>query len=592
MNNASFAKLWLATFLGLSVVGGPAVQAAETKPSVSASKRWESEFTLWQKVSASSDPTGYQEYLKLYPSGTFASMARLRLAELNAAAGAKSASGDQKAAAESEKDKEQAAQKAAEAERLKAEEEAKIAAEKAKVEEERLAAEASRKQAEEAQRLRKEQEARAAAEAERAAEAKAEAERKAAEAERIRAEQAAEAARLKAEQEAMVAAEKAKAEEARLKAEQEEKAADEAKARADAAAADRVKAEEARAAAEAELKRAEEAAEAQRLKAEQEAQAADEARAKANEAVAEKAKAEAAQVGVEADGAAPDQSDVADSEVEKQNTSDAAERPQAETEGSVTTFVGKSADGKALEDAAKASDADAEKLARLEDNAWSRAVLNGKAASFQAYLNDYPNGRFAVEARQRLSAIGTKLSESPADEKVPESAPVAPSETVRQEPPATRKLQSKTTVFETAPDTREAYLEPGTRVQTQRWLNALGYSTGGADGVFGPRTRSAIASWQRSSGFRADGYLTRKQYRQLRQSAQVAESRSQERVARQRYQRRDPYYGGVYEGPVGGAYPEGGYYEGPVGGYYEGPVDGYYEGPAYRGDLGVSGPGY
>lgn len=125
---------------------------------------------------------------------------------------------------------------------------------------------------------------------------------------------------------------------------------------------------------------------------------------------------------------------------------------------------------------------------------------------------------------------------------------------------------------------REAYLDTGTRAQSQRWLSALGYGTGGADGVFGPRTRAAIAAWQRAAGYAPDGYLTRKQYRELRQSARFAEARSREYVARQRA-RRDRYYNdgyGVYEGPV-----DGYYLEGPVGGGY---------GPS--GDLTISGPGY
>jgi peptidoglycan hydrolase-like protein with peptidoglycan-binding domain len=146
---------------------------------------------------------------------------------------------------------------------------------------------------------------------------------------------------------------------------------------------------------------------------------------------------------------------------------------------------------------------------------------------------------------------------------------------VRQSPAAPGQ-QPK--VYQTPADVREAYLDTGTRAQSQRWLSALGYGTGGADGVFGPRTRAAIAAWQRSAGYAPDGYLTRKQYRELRQSARFAEARSREYVARQRA-RRDRYYNdgyGVYEGPV-----DGYYLEGPVGGGY---------GPS--GDLTISGPGY
>src|SRR5690606_6582361 len=87
----------------------------------------------------------------------------------------------------------------------------------------------------------------------------------------------------------------------------------------------------------------------------------------------------------------------------------------------------------------------------------------------------------------------------------------------------------------------------------------LGFNTYGADGVFGPRTRSAIAAWQGASGYRADGYLPRRQFRALREAAQYAETRQNRQNRQRRYQQRD------YD-------------------VLEGPVEGYYDGPYYRGD--------
>lgn len=54
------------------------------------------------------------------------------------------------------------------------------------------------------------------------------------------------------------------------------------------------------------------------------------------------------------------------------------------------------------------------------------------------------------------------------------------------------------------------------RREVQRRLNVLGYSTGGVDGSFGPRTRRALAAWQQDEGQRASGYLTADQLRTLR----------------------------------------------------------------------------
>ena len=49
------------------------------------------------------------------------------------------------------------------------------------------------------------------------------------------------------------------------------------------------------------------------------------------------------------------------------------------------------------------------------------------------------------------------------------------------------------------------------RVLIQQALNALGFDAGSADGIFGPRTRSAIFEWQSASGHAATGYVTREQ---------------------------------------------------------------------------------
>ena len=45
------------------------------------------------------------------------------------------------------------------------------------------------------------------------------------------------------------------------------------------------------------------------------------------------------------------------------------------------------------------------------------------------------------------------------------------------------------------------------RREIQEGLQAAGFDPGGADGMFGPRTRAAIRSWQTSRGARATGYL-------------------------------------------------------------------------------------
>ena len=50
-------------------------------------------------------------------------------------------------------------------------------------------------------------------------------------------------------------------------------------------------------------------------------------------------------------------------------------------------------------------------------------------------------------------------------------------------------------------------LDRAVRRQIQQGLAAAGFDPGGADGVFGPRTREAIRSWQSARSARATGYL-------------------------------------------------------------------------------------
>ena len=50
-------------------------------------------------------------------------------------------------------------------------------------------------------------------------------------------------------------------------------------------------------------------------------------------------------------------------------------------------------------------------------------------------------------------------------------------------------------------------LDRAARRAIQEGLQAAGFDPGGADGMFGPRTRTAIRSWQTSRGARATGYL-------------------------------------------------------------------------------------
>lgn len=54
----------------------------------------------------------------------------------------------------------------------------------------------------------------------------------------------------------------------------------------------------------------------------------------------------------------------------------------------------------------------------------------------------------------------------------------------------------------------EPALDLSSAIALQQGLTQLGFSTGGADGVFGPKTRDAIRMYQQSRGLPADGFAT------------------------------------------------------------------------------------
>ena len=59
-------------------------------------------------------------------------------------------------------------------------------------------------------------------------------------------------------------------------------------------------------------------------------------------------------------------------------------------------------------------------------------------------------------------------------------------------------------------------LNRATRRQIQLGLQSAGFDPGGADGLFGPRTRAAIRNWQSARGVRSTGYLDGSQVEALR----------------------------------------------------------------------------
>ncbi|MEL6607663.1 MAG: peptidoglycan-binding domain-containing protein [Pseudomonadota bacterium] len=130
-------------------------------------------------------------------------------------------------------------------------------------------------------------------------------------------------------------------------------------------------------------------------------------------------------------------------------------------------------------------DADAAEDVDAELELWRLVADISTVAAYQSYLDQYPDGRFTGQARQRITAL------------TPD--PVAEAEAREQALDLTR----------------------AERRAIQRNLSVLGFNTRGVDGIFGPGTRSAIGDWQTERGFGATGFLSGNQITVLRLQADV-----------------------------------------------------------------------
>lgn len=122
--------------------------------------------------------------------------------------------------------------------------------------------------------------------------------------------------------------------------------------------------------------------------------------------------------------------------------------------------------------------------AAVENDFWRQVVAADTASAYRVYLNRYPSGRYAGQARARITA----LQPSPAD---------------------------------LARQAEEALgLNRNQQRRIQRHLELLGHQPGSIDGIFGRNTRNAIGRWQSANGIQATGYLNANQISQLSNQAE------------------------------------------------------------------------
>ena len=183
-----------------------------------------------------------------------------------------------------------------------------------------------------------------------------------------------------------------------------------------------------------------------------------------------------------------------------------------------------------LEMARKEQRAAQEEAARLRAEAEVRQKADEEAAL---------RGRIEKEVREKAAAEETarrravedakrQADEQAAAEAAAKAKTDAEAAAQAQENGAQR-LRAEETNRKAAEEAEAAlHLATADRQRIQVALTALGFSTGGADGVFGARSREMVAAWQTKTGRAATGYLTGDQRSTLLSEAATALARYDE----------------------------------------------------------------
>lgn len=191
---------------------------------------------------------------------------------------------------------------------------------------------------------------------------------------------------------------------------------------------------------------------------------------------------------------------------------------------------------------------------------WKAASDGNTVTEYEAYLRAYPNGKFAAIAQARIAQLAAAEQPDPTisegdqqDDAVSAKSRVAAGKKKNKNEPAAQdeeplpgddqgqdqdtvdqggmddqqpgskigglktqqdqnaQDQQQAQFTEGSEDAEDATLDTETRAEIQGRLSSLGYDTLGTDGVFGNRSRDAIASWQQDNGAPVTGYLSEDQ---------------------------------------------------------------------------------
>ncbi|RWP00938.1 MAG: hypothetical protein EOQ98_07955 [Mesorhizobium sp.] len=145
----------------------------------------------------------------------------------------------------------------------------------------------------------------------------------------------------------------------------------------------------------------------------------------------------------------------------------------------------------------------------VEQRLWDEASKRNTIPFYEAYLEQFPNGRFATVARLNIDQLNEPKVE---DRQV---AAVDEDEANANSGSAVRTSVGVSDEVKQAPGTELTEsaigLDRQGRIDLQLRIEALGNELGRIDGNIGPKTRQAIGIWQAKNGLPQTNFLTREQ---------------------------------------------------------------------------------
>jgi uncharacterized caspase-like protein len=151
-----------------------------------------------------------------------------------------------------------------------------------------------------------------------------------------------------------------------------------------------------------------------------------------------------------------------------------------------------------------------------ENLLWESAQHSNLSADYQAYLSAFPSGVFAQMAKNRIASMESARTPAPTP---------APQTLAMVEPSGPKDDAIKDNIG-TADTERALNLGAAGEKEVQQRLSALDLYTGPKTGALDAATRSALAQWQKKSGFAPTSFLDSAQVAALRADSETEYQKS------------------------------------------------------------------